>query len=877
MDETKPDEKENAEESQQEPENFWLRFLNGTVHYNSAILKEGWANLLARLFRYFFGRMNFEAHPDAERAASKGSVIYALMNPSRIEFLFLHTRAREKGLTPPTFGHYFSLALFQPIWVLIKRAVAIIYSLFKFKRYPNPYKDGYVKDRLEQGEASCVFLREFEGLPRRFKLRKKDALAQLFELRPKSRPLFVVPVMFSYSKLLPRESRRFFDVFWGPKEHPGRIRRLALLIRYHNRALARVLEPIDLEEFIEQNSSKVPYTQNRLNELAYLLRSECLDRIYRAQRAVVGPQLRSRREIIETLAHDQEISERIAQLAGGDPQKFEKLRRQVRRYAGEIAADYNTAFLNFMDMMLTILWKRIFSEIEVGEERIAAIQKLAERYPIVYVPCHKSHLDYLLQPYVLFYHHLNPPHIAAGINLSVWPIGPIFRRCGAFFIRRSFKGMELYPLVFSKYVELLLKEQANIEFFIEGGRSRTGKMLIPKLGFLSIMLSHIKKAEVEDLVFVPVSIAYEHLFEERTFIKEQTGQKQKAPYLPKGFFKHKSRVCIDFSEPFFAKRYLEEVQVGLPDDKEGLMAAANYIAHRVVWDINRIQRVTLRALAAYVLLSTTKKGMLYPEIVRRSFKMVEILEHQSAPFASNIDRQGLWLDAALKKLSDEHAIKIVREPAGEAQEDICLIPEDKRLRLTLYKNSIIHWLQDEAIALIANVCCEAANMSEMELFRWLRELLRGELIFGPQPSETSEEIDEKYGTAMSILDRAGASGDAHTKELVASAVLHFLEGYYTALQAVSRTPKRAFSERELVRIALKMSEKLHQLGEIQRPESGNRILFSTALSALTKLGALKGKEVVTGEGRAERIYEKHNPEQLKLISDRLRAILSLCK
>ncbi|HDH96682.1 MAG TPA: hypothetical protein ENF73_03035, partial [Proteobacteria bacterium] len=684
---------------------------------------------------------------------------------------------------------YFSLALFQPLWVLIKRTVAIIYSLFKFKRYPNPYRDSYVKKHMEQGHASCVFLREFKGLPRRFSSRKKDVLAQLMELRPDNRPVFVVPVFFSYSKLLPRESRRFLDIFWGPKEHPGPIRRLALLIRYHRRALARVLEPIDLEQFIEQNSPKVPYTQNRLDELAYLLRSECLDRIYRAQRAVVGPQLRSRREVIETLVHDQEITEKLTQIAGGDPQRFEQLRKQVRKYADEIAADFNTAFLNFMDMALSFLWKRIFSEIEVGKDRIAVIQKLAERYPIVYVPCHKSHLDYLLQSYILLHHHLNPPHIAAGINLSFWPLGPIFRRCGAFFIRRSFKGMELYPLVFSKYVELLLKEQTNIEFFIEGGRSRTGKMLIPKLGFLSIMLSNIEKTNIEDLAFVPVSIAYEHLLEERTFIKEQTGEKQKSPYLLKGFLKHKSRVCIDFAEPFLAKRYLDEIGIGLPDDKEGLMAAANYIAHRVVWDINRIQRVTLLALAAYVLLSTTRKGMLYPEVVRRSFKMIELLETQSAPFASNIDKQGLWLDAALRKLSDEHAIKVIRESNGDSQNDLCLIPEDKRLRLTLYKNSIIHWLQDEAIALVARLCSQSADMEEEELFVWLRELLRNELILAPKPSETIEEMKAKRESALKTLDEVNAFDEMHTRELITSAIMHLLEGYYTTLQAVDRTSK----------------------------------------------------------------------------------------
>lgn len=867
-----------SKESKQK-QDFWLKTLEGTVHYNSAILKEGWANSIAKFFMRLFKKMHFEVHPEAVNAAKNGSIVYALTDPSRLEFLFLHLRAKEKGLVPPTFGHYFSLVVFQPIWVLLRRIIAVIYSLIKFKRYPNPYKDGYVKDQLEQGCASCIFLSEFKGLPRRFGFKKRDPLAELFELRPKTKPIYVVPVFFAYERLISREKRKILDIFFGPKEHPGRLRRLAMLLRYHRRALVRVLEPIDLEKFMESNTQKVAYTTNRQNELAYLLRRECLDRVYRAQRSVLGPQLKSRAEIIEMLVHDPEITELVVKMAGSDPIKVDELLYKVREYADEIAADYNSAFLNFLDIVLTILWKRIFSEIEVGKEEIANIQMIAERYPIVYVPCHKSHLDYLLMSYVLFYHHLNPPHIAAGVNLSFWPLGPIFRRCGAFFMRRSFKGMELYNAVFAKYVELLLKEQVNVEFFIEGGRSRTGKMLIPKLGYLSIMLDRMRKANVEDIAFVPVSIAYEQLFEERTYIKEQSGKDQKLPYIPKGIFKNKSRVCIDFAEPFLAKDYLKKLGITLTDRREQIMAAANYIAHKVVWEINRIQRVTPTALCAYVLLSTTKRGILYSEITRRSFKLVELLESKGAPFASNIDKQALWLDAALKKFVDSKAIRFIKEVEGESvdsAESLCIIFEDKRMKLALYKNSIVHWFQDEALALIAHNCYKKLELDETKMFIWLRELLRSEFIFAPRPSETSEEMLKKQKLALEFLEGANAFDESRAKELVVSAILPSIEAYYIVLKTVIGMANRAFSERELIRIALKRAESMYQLEQTKRPEAINRVIFSTALSAFARIGLLKDKLVMIAEGKTERIYDKQNPELLAEALSKLEAVLNSC-
>ena len=153
---------------------------------------------------------------------------------------------------------------------------------------------------------------------------------------------------------------------------------------------------------------------------------------------------------------------------------------------------------------------------------------MALRGPVVYIPSHKSHVDYLILSYMLYHHDLPCPLIAAGKNLSFWPMGPLFRRGGAFFIRRSFRGAVLYSRVFAEYVHTILDEGYSVEQFIEGGRSRTGKLLMPKLGLLSILLNAQKNGACEDLIFVPVSIGYDRVLEEKSYSAGNRGRAEAA-------------------------------------------------------------------------------------------------------------------------------------------------------------------------------------------------------------------------------------------------------------------------------------------------------------------------------------------------------------
>jgi len=200
--------------------------------------------------------------------------------------------------------------------------------------------------------------------------------------------------------------------------------------------------------------------------------------------------------------------------------------RLARRYALEIAANYSQPFVRFMALVLGRLWNRLYDGVEF--EHVEKLQEIGDGAEIIYVPCHRSHMDYLLLSYVIYRKGFAVPHIAAGVNLNLPVIGHFLRKGGAFFLRRSFKGDALYAAVFAQYLGFMMARGHPLEYFIEGGRSRTGRLLPPRTGMLSMTVRSYLRDPKRRVVFMPVYFGYERIVEGRTYIGELSGRaKQK--------------------------------------------------------------------------------------------------------------------------------------------------------------------------------------------------------------------------------------------------------------------------------------------------------------------------------------------------------------
>ena len=223
------------------------------------------------------------------------------------------------------------------------------------------------------------------------------------------------------------------------------------------------------------------------------------------------------------ILRDEQMVQFLDDLALTERRDYDDVYREAKKYLFEIVADYSEVFISLLDRFLTWLWNNIYDGLVIDREGLANVRNLSRRMPFVIIPCHRSHMDYLLLSYVLFKENIQLPFIAAGTNLLIWPLGYIFRKSSAFFLRRTFKGNVLYAEVFARYIKTLLKEGHPIEFFIEGGRSRTGKMVMPKFGLLSMIIQAYQEKVSDDLALIPVYIGYDRVIEEKAYLKELGG------------------------------------------------------------------------------------------------------------------------------------------------------------------------------------------------------------------------------------------------------------------------------------------------------------------------------------------------------------------
>jgi glycerol-3-phosphate O-acyltransferase len=316
----------------------------------------------------------------------------------------------------------------------------------------------------------------------------------------------IVPVSIFWGRAPQKEGswiRLLFSENWALA---GRVRKFLTVILNGRNTLVQFGEPVQLQALVKQGLDR-PRTVRRLSRT---LRTDLANQ----RAATIGPDLSHRRTIVMQVLATQAVRAAVR----SEMREKNLSRREgllvAKRYADEIAANYSHAFVRFMEGLLTRLWNRLYEGVEL--HHVEVLQKTAERNEIVYVPCHRSHMDYLLLSYIIYVKGFAVPHIAAGVNLNMPIIGRYLRKGGAFFIRRTFRGSSLYPVVFMKYLGVMLARGHSLEYFIEGGRSRTGRLLQPKTGMLSMTVRGFLRERKRPLVFLPVYFGYERLVEGAT-------------------------------------------------------------------------------------------------------------------------------------------------------------------------------------------------------------------------------------------------------------------------------------------------------------------------------------------------------------------------
>jgi len=497
----------------------------------------------------------------------------------------------------------------------------------------------------------------------------------------------IVPVSLLWGRAPDKQDTILKALFAETWRAPGRLRQFFAVLLHGRQAMLRFGAPLSLRALLEEE----PDEARAVRKLSRVLRVH-----FRRQREIaIGPDLSHRNTQVDILLEAPAVRAAIAAEAAGKGISPASAEHAARGFALEIASDYTYGVVRAFVLFLTWLWTRLYGGVEV--RNFETLARIAPGQGIVYLPCHRSHIDYLLLSYVVYQRGLTPPHIAAGENLNMPIIGSLLRRGGAFFLRRSFKGDPLYAAVFHEYLHMMLARGFPIEFFLEGGRSRSGRMLAPRTGILGMTVRSFLREQARPLVFVPVYLGYEKLLEGQAFLEELQGRPKRGESLwgLLGAWRLLGRkfgkVHVNFGEPLALAEFLDKQHPGWRERGEGDDPHADWVrpvvraaAEEVTRRINAAAVVTPVNLVALALLAT-------PKHTADTQALLRLIEHhqalmRTAPYSPGA--AGCELPAAEVVAYAEQFGFVERLP--HALGELVRVRADAAPLLAYFRNNVLH-------------------------------------------------------------------------------------------------------------------------------------------------------------------------------------------
>jgi glycerol-3-phosphate O-acyltransferase len=571
----------------------------------------------------------------------------------------------------------------------------------------------------------------------------------------------------------------------------------------------------------------------------------------------VGPELATRRVMVTQVLHTRAVRQGVRQEMRDKGISRREGLRQARKLAVEISANYSHAFVRFMDRLLTWLWTRLYDGVDVRNAE--HLDRLPAGCEIVYVPCHRSHMDYLLLSYVIYYRGYAVPYIAAGVNLNLPVIGRFLRMGGAFFIRRSFRGSGLYPIVFTKYVDVLMGRGHPIEFFIEGGRSRTGRLLAPKTGLLGMTVRSFLRNPKRAVAYVPVYFGYERLFEARTYIGELSGKaKEKEsvfgllrslPALRQRF----GSVRVSFGEPVLLAETIERIEpawresLGSDEARPAWFSKAiDAVAGAIMRRINAAAAVTPINLLGVALLATPRQAMLEADLVRQLELYVELLKQ--CPYSPDV---ALPQPDGAAMIRQGEAMAMLERQA-HALGDVIRMPQEAAVLCTYYRNNVIHLFAMPSLVACAFLNNAAMRDEDVHRLTWrVYPYIRQELTLRWAEEDVPGVVDAVLDTLArsGLLERSEdgkvwrrprtGTVQAVQLSLLAQATVQTVERYYLVIALLLRAGRGELTQDGLERRCTAMAQRMAMLYGLNAPEFFDRTMFRDFIGLLLKRGVIE--------------------------------------
>ncbi|HKR76915.1 MAG TPA: glycerol-3-phosphate 1-O-acyltransferase PlsB [Rhodanobacter sp.] len=652
------------------------------------------------------------------------------------------------------------------------------------------------------------------------------------------RDIQIVPVSIYVGRAPNRDSGWFSVLFSENWVMVGRFRRLLALLLNGRDTVVHFAPPVSLREVLAESGELPPPRFAR--KLARVLRTH----FRRIRAAVIGPDLSHRRTVVDDVLRAEPVRAAIAATAAKEKISEAKAWRRAQKMMLEIAADYSHPVVRSATFLLSNFWNKLYDGIAM--HHFDKARAAAPGHEVVYVPSHRSHADYLLLSYQLHMSGVVPPHIAAGVNLNLPLIGPILRRGGAFFMRRTFKGNAMYSVIFNEYMAQLIDRGVPMEYFIEGGRSRTGRLLAPRAGLLSMTVRAFLRAPRRPVLFQPVYIGYEKLMEGKSYAGELSGQPKEKETLfallrgISGLFKQRyGHVTINFGEPIELSPLLDAASSDWrsasadPDSRpEWLGGVIDQLAERIQVNVNRAADVNPINLLALTLLATPKHAMAENDLLAQLELTKSLL--LELPYSDRVTITPMDPAGIIAYGEQMGWIRRIKHPLG----DVLNVEGEQAVLLSYFRNNVLHLAA--AAAWVA--CCFLNNRrmsraSVQRLGRIIYPFLQGELFlawdeegFGTQLQATIDffvrrGLLETTGEGRMLERAPGQDDSAFQLRIIARSLIQAFERYYIAIAALAKHGPHALTAAELENTCTLTAQRLSLLNELNAPEFFDKALF----------------------------------------------------
>lgn len=547
----------------------------------------------------------------------------------------------------------------------------------------------------------------------------------------------------------------------------------------------------------------------------------------RAERAERGNRYKISRFVAEDIVNRSSFRKEAIRLGRhrGLPEVISLAR--ARHYVREMAATHSPFLIDLIANLINWIIRQGYGAIHYERDTIEEIARLGRDYPLVFLPTHKSNLDRLSLQFMLWENDLPPNHTAGGINMNFFPVGPLVRRTGVFFIRRSFKDNDLYKFVVRTYLDYLIERRFPLEWYMEGGRSRSGKLRPPRYGMLSWVVDSFTRGKAEDIYLLPISIAYDQIQEVGAYVNEATGgDKEKETFgwavkFARSLRRRYGDIHIRFAEPISMAKELEGADLGDHNTIE-----VQKLAFEVMYRMSAVTPVTPTALVATILLAAKGQARDIYAISEAARGIVDYIDDRGFPTTEPLPTTPEALRSTIALMAEHGLISTL----GAGGRTVYWMDGDQKLRSAYYAATVEHFFVPRGLAEVALVTAGDLDEFWADVFT-LRDLLKFEFFFA-EKEEFRHLVDTDLAAEVPGWEEKvsrGAGGEIRLEpSTVGWSVAPLLEAYLVVADELA-SRQAEIDKDEILEACLNRGRLYLLEGKIEADESVSQVLFEGGL------------------------------------------------